>query len=97
MKWTASNKIALTVLCVLQLGDALSTMAATSVPGVSELNPLIDRASGKYGLGGLILAKLVAVAICIVVVLRVSRMWLVWTTVGLYVAVVSSNFLLAYR
>jgi Domain of unknown function (DUF5658) len=97
MEWSISKTIAVSSLCILQLGDCVSTMAATSVPHVVELNPLINAASATFGLGGLILGKFLALLLGFVIVRRAEKMWLVWTALGVYVGVVASNIVLAIK
>ena len=95
MKWGVSKTIAVTLLCILQFEDYASTLVATSVPHVVELNPIINAASAAFGFGGLILVKLTAAIIAFVVVRRANKMWLVWTAIGIYAVIVSSNIILA--
>ena len=82
-----SKWIALAVLALLQVGDAVSTHLALRVPGVVELNPLVH-GLGLYG------AKLTVLAAVVLLVWMTEHMRRVWVVCGIYAAIVGSNLLL---
>ena len=92
--WPIQKKVAVLLLIALQVGDFFTTIAATASAKVVELNPLINHA-GSLSIGRMGAAKLFAMLISWVVVYRARRMWLVWTTCGIYTAIVISNTILA--
>ncbi len=81
--------VPLLVLGVLQLGDLFSTRMAMKVPGVLELNPIVRRL-------GLWDAKLLAVALIVLLAWRAKKMGPLWTACGVYACVVVSNVLLVF-
>jgi Domain of unknown function (DUF5658) len=75
---------------LLQAADGLSTRAALAVPGALELNPLV-RSVGLWP------AKLLVLALVLLLALRTKKPQRVWTLCGLYAVIVGSNLLLLAR
>jgi hypothetical protein len=73
-------------LCLLQVGDLLSTRLA-AVHGV-ELNPIV-RASGLWQ------AKLLAVVLIFLLVWRSDRLCALWIATAVYAFIVGWNFCIA--
>ncbi len=82
-----SRIIPFVILCVLQVGDLVSTQLALRIPGVHELNPLVRDL-------GLWPAKLLAFAIIVFLAWRAKTIARLWAVCGFYAAVVASNVLL---
>jgi Domain of unknown function (DUF5658) len=87
---TRPRQLALAALLLLQAGDLVSTKLALSVPGIVEFNPLV-RWLGVWP------AKLVLVAVAVIVVLRTKKLWRAWACAGYYCLVVGSNLLLYWN
>jgi hypothetical protein len=75
------------ILCLLQVGDLLSTRMAMTIPGVMELNPLVR----NFGLWQ---AKLLVFGLIVLLAWQTKRMRRLWTLCGIYAFIVASNVLL---
>lgn len=75
------------ILCLLQAGDLLSTRMALTIPGVTELNPLVR----QFGLWQ---AKLLVFGLIVLLAWQTKRMRWLWTLCGIYAVIVASNVLL---
>jgi uncharacterized protein DUF5658 len=95
--WSIKKKVALAFLCILQVADFASTLSATAVSGVVELNPLVNNAVAGLDVHRLLLFKLIAMVLAFLLISRTKKMWRVWTVCGIYSAIVLSNTLLAFK
>jgi hypothetical protein len=77
-------------LILLQAADGLSTRAALAIPGARELNPLV-RGVGLWP------AKLLVLALALLLALKTEKPQRVWTLCGLYAVIIASNLLLLAR
>jgi hypothetical protein len=78
--------VPLLTLCLLQAGDLFSTRMALSVPGASELNPLVR----EFGLWP---AKLLVFGLILLLAMRTKKMKRLWAVCGIYALIVASNML----
>jgi len=92
--WSTDKKIALAILVTLQIGDFVSTFAAMSVRGMTELNPLLRGATGGADVYKTLFAKLFLMAVSFVVIGRARTLRRVWIMCGVCSAIVVSNGLL---
>jgi hypothetical protein len=81
------NVIPFVILCLLQVGDWLSTRMALSIPSVVELNPMV-RSLGLWQ------AKLLMFGIIVLLAWRAKKPRSLWVVCGIYAVVVASNVLL---
>jgi hypothetical protein len=81
-KWTAAS-----LLILLQVADGLSTRVALAIPGAIELNPLVHNL-------GLWPAKLLVLALVLLLALKTIKPQRVWLPCGFYVLIIGSNLLL---
>jgi len=79
--------VPLVILGLLQAGDLLSTRMVMKIPGALEANPLVRDL-------GLWQAKLLALAVVILLVWRSQTLGRLWAACGVYAAVVLSNTLM---
>ncbi len=75
------------ILCLLQIGDLVSTRFALTIPGVMELNPLVR----QFGLWP---AKLLVFGLIVLLAWQTKRMRRLWTLCGIYAVIVASNVML---
>ncbi len=75
------------VLALLQAGDLFSTRMALTIPGVTELNPLVREL-------GLWPAKLLVLGFFALLVYRTKSRRRLWAACGVYAVIVASNVLL---
>jgi Domain of unknown function (DUF5658) len=80
------NVIPFVVLCLLQVGDWISTRMALSIPSVVELNPMVR----SFGLWQ---AKLLMCGIIALLAWRTKKPSKLWVVCGIYILVIASNIL----
>ncbi len=78
------------VLCLLQVGDLISTRMALRVPGVLELNPLVR----ELGLWQAKLTVLVLIVLLAYWTKHTKKVGPAWAVCGVYGLIVVSNLLL---